>query len=299
MTLINLLQLFSIKDLALLIRCLFDRIPIIIGGKDADLIDDTLIELTNIMPIRKELIFGTDFLTSDEYNLILKEESLDYDNQRIIFRCPVHSEDQVLSNIKDIKGWVIGLVENGDRDMFFEKASLLRKKSNKSLFLIISKEHEIEYMKYYDNNKKKIDISFENKLINNILSQTEYSIERIKRVLEKKIVTNNLNSSIVESLIDLSQEEITIKENILKKEILEFHHACRRGLALLSRLNFLNQFQSVKIGKKTFFDSISYNGISTERFLDFIQAEWNESFNGLIDNRLVAILGDHLDSLWG
>jgi len=300
MNLMELLSLFPPNDFALVLRCIFDRIPVIVGGKDKDFLDDLLIELCDFMPIRKEVIFGTDFLEREEHEVIIQEERMNYDNHRIIYRSPINSEDMVLKNIENIKGWVIGLCMNGDVDAFYEKALRIRKKSPVSIFVNFDEKNKLEFVKLYAEDNNKLDTSLEKMIVKKTFSQTEHALERIKRVLDKKIQGNSdINSSIIASVVDLTQEESIIKENVFKKEILEFYQASRRGLALLTRLNFLNQFQPVKIGKKTFFDAISYDDVNTSRFLDFVQAEWGECFNGLIDDSRLSILGDHLDSLWG
>jgi hypothetical protein len=279
---------------------MFDRVPIIIGGTDKEFVDDLIIKLCDAVSIRKEIVFGTDFIEKKEHETIIQEEKIDYDNHRIIFRAPVNSDEMILRNMDDLKGWIIGLRVNGDIDGFYERASRLRKKCQKSIFIKLSDDNSVEFVKNYSENGNKIDTSLEKQIIRKTISQTEHALERIKRVLDKKIQGNTgINSSIITSLVDLSQEASIIKENVFKKEVLEFYQASRRGLALLTRLNFLNQFYQVKIGKKTFFDAISYEDVSTSRFLDFVQSEWGESFSNLIDDSRLSVLGDHLDSLWG
>lgn len=300
MNLMDLLSLFSSNDFALILRCMFDRIPVIVGGKDKDFLDEVIIKICDSIPIRKEVIFGTDFLERHEHDVMIQEEKMNYDNPRLIFRAPVNSEELLQKNIHELSGWIIGLRVNGDVDGFFETASRIRKKSAASLFIKFDERNKVEFVKLYSEENSKLDTSLEKMIIKKTFSQTEHALERIKRVLDKKTQGNsNINSSILASLIDLTQEESIIKENVFKKEVLEFYQASRRGLALLTRLNFLNQFQPVKIGKKTFFDAISYDDVNTARFLEFIQSEWGECFTGLIDDSRLSVLGDHLDSLWG
>ncbi len=298
MNLVQVMDIFNTKDFALVLRCLLDRIPIIIGGNDPDVIDSIILELCSAVSIRKELVFGTDFFEVEEYKTIVNEENLDYDNQRMIFRSPVGSEDIVLAKINDLRGWVVGLVINGNVDAFFEKASRLRKKNGHSLFIKLRDGSNLDFIKFYGD--KSIDTSLELRLIKTIFSETENSLARIKRVLDKKIIGNDsIGENIINDLVDLGQEDLIIKENMFQKEIMSFYQASRRGLALLSRLNFFSQFQPVKVGRKAFFEAISYPQVDTGRFLDFIEAEWGEKFEGLVDDSLVSILGDHLDSLWG
>ena len=189
---------------------------------------------------------------------------------------------------------------NGNIDTFYEIVSRLRKLSRNSLFIKLNEKNEVEFVKFYSLDKNNLKLNLEKEIIKNTFSETEYSLERMKRILDKKIQQkDSLNQSIIDSLIDLSQEEAIIKENIFKREIINFYQACRRGLALLSRLNFLNEFQEVKIGKKTFFDAISYKSIDSKRFLEFLECEWGENFQDLLDTSKLSLFGDHLDSLWG
>jgi hypothetical protein len=273
---------------------------VIIGGPDREFIDELMIKLVDSISIRKEFVYGTDFLKKEEYENIINQERLDYSNPRVIIRAPVNHEDMVLENIENLNGWLIGLLKGNDIDAFFEKASRLRKRCPVSLFVILGASREIEAINLYGKERSKYEIDLESSILKKTMLQTESSLERMKRVLDKKIqASKSINGSILESLADLSQEEALIKENVFKKEILEFYQASRRGLAVLSRLNFFNQFQPVKIAHKTFFDAISYDSINTQRFLEFVQAEWNENFSELIDDSMLSKFGDHLDSLWG
>lgn len=124
----EILNMFSTNDFALILRCIFDRIPIIIGGKDKERVDDLLIKLCDLIPIREEIVFGTDFLEKEEHDAINQEEKINYDNQRILFRAPVNTEPLILKKIDSLKGWIIGLCINGNLDAFFETALRLRKK---------------------------------------------------------------------------------------------------------------------------------------------------------------------------
>ena len=300
MNLIEIFEIFTIKEFAMILRCLLDRIPIIIGGKNSEFIDAILLKLTDSVPIRKEIIFGNDFVKLEELKRLYDNESIDFDNKKIIIRSPVRNENNILENIKKIKGWVIGVGLNGNIDTFYEIVSRLRKLSRNSLFIKLNEKNEVEFVKFYSLDKNNLKLNLEKEIIKNTFSETEYSLERMKRILDKKIQQkDSLNQSIIDSLIDLSQEEAIIKENIFKREIINFYQACRRGLALLSRLNFLNEFQEVKIGKKTFFDAISYKSIDSKRFLEFLECEWGENFQDLLDTSKLSLFGDHLDSLWG
>ena len=301
MNLIELIDMFPRDDLALVFRCILDRVPVIVGGHDANLINQIVMKLVDFFPFRKEMVYGTDFLKREEYDSIVQEECMDYDQHKILIRAPTHLEESILEHMDDLRGWIIAMCVDGDIDGFYENASRLRAKSLVSSFVYFNKNAKMQFTRYFNGNRiTNIETRLERNLLKRTLSQTSITIEKIKRVLDKKITNkSDINESILNSLVDLSQEEEIIKENMLKKEFTEFYQAARRGLAVLSRLNFLNQFHPVRIGKKTFFDAVSYNESSTGRFLDFVRSEWGESFDDLIDDSKISALGDHLDGLWG
>ncbi|MBD3185336.1 hypothetical protein GF325_00795, partial [Candidatus Bathyarchaeota archaeon] len=60
MNLVEILGMFSRKEFALMLRCLLDRIPIIVGGNEQEFVDDFLTKICDSISIRKEIVFGTD-----------------------------------------------------------------------------------------------------------------------------------------------------------------------------------------------------------------------------------------------
>ena len=75
------------KNTSLILYCLLDRIPIIVFGDNSDEVDSFILELSEIIHFRKELVYHTDFISKKEYDLLMQNENIDYNSQRIQIRC--------------------------------------------------------------------------------------------------------------------------------------------------------------------------------------------------------------------
>ena len=84
----NILEDLKKSDSSLIFYCLLNRIPIIITGEDSEIIDNFLIDLSDLMHFRKEVVFYTDFISNSEYQGLLQNEVIDYNSQRAQIRCP-------------------------------------------------------------------------------------------------------------------------------------------------------------------------------------------------------------------
>ena len=88
MNFFKLLEILKGPDAALILYALLDRVPIIVYGDDDAMIDDFVIDLSNLIHFRKEFIFYTDFISMSEYDNLVMDESVDYNSQRTHIRCP-------------------------------------------------------------------------------------------------------------------------------------------------------------------------------------------------------------------
>ncbi len=57
MNFFKVLDKLKAKKMALIIYCLLDRIPLIVLGNDSNIIDEFLIELSELVHFRKEIVF--------------------------------------------------------------------------------------------------------------------------------------------------------------------------------------------------------------------------------------------------
>ena len=97
-------------DASLIFYSLLNRIPIIVLGDNTQEIDDFLIELSELIHFRKELVFYTDFISLTEYNELIQNESIDYNSQRTHIRCPCNVALKALNNFESYVSWLIELI---------------------------------------------------------------------------------------------------------------------------------------------------------------------------------------------
>jgi len=298
MNFFKILDKFKKQYISLILYCLLDRIPIIVLGDNSEDINDFLMELSELVHFRKEFVFYTDFISADEYDDLISNESIDYNYQRTHIRCPCEVAIKALNTFKNIGSWLIGIVIPGD------KTDLLRLKE-----FINSKTNVILYISYFPNNfsigldqinLKSIDLTLEENILKKISQDTEKSLIKMKRVLNDKITLNQLDNDLVSTLLDFEVEKSELKKNIFRREIQNFYSGSKRAFFILSRLNLINNIEIyTKIGSKTLLKTIDYEEASIDRMLSFIEKEWGENFSNLIENGKKSFMGDKIVSLWG
>ena len=298
MNFFKILDKFKKNNISLILYCLLDRIPIIVLGDNSDEIDNFLMELSELVHFRKEFVFYTDFISADEYDDLISNESIDYNYQRAHIRCPCEVAIKALNTFKIIGSWLIGLV------IPREKSDLLRLKE-----FINTKTNVILYISYFSNNfsigldqinLKSIDLTLEENILRKISQDTEKALIKMKRVLNDKITSNQLDNDLVQTLLDFEVEKSELKKNIFRREIQNFYSGSKRAFFILSRLNLINNIEIyTKIGSKTLLKTIDYEEASIERIISFIEKEWGENFSDLIEDGKKSFMGDKIVSLWG
>ncbi|MHA1844441.1 MAG: hypothetical protein ACTSWE_09295 [Promethearchaeota archaeon] len=290
----------------MILYCLLDRIPIIVMGNEAEIVDSFLIELSDLINIRSDLVFNTDFISKEEYEYLLQNESLDYNIQRIIIRSPCDISFKAFKLFDNFTSWLIGISR---KDPSFNKTTIrdLIKKKLKQYLLIHLNLEKIELFQE-GISLKSLNLTLEEEILNKISKDTEKSIAGMKRVLLERIYTQDLDDNLMKTLLDFDNEKEEIKKNILKKEIQNFFSACKRAFFILSKLNLLyNMEMNVKISHKTLLKTIDYiQGNSAgssiapiERIISFIEKEWGENYSILIENDKKLGLTENIQSLWG
>ncbi|MHA1835921.1 MAG: hypothetical protein ACTSYQ_03215, partial [Candidatus Odinarchaeia archaeon] len=139
----------KIEDFPMVLRCLLDRIPIIIFGSDKNDLDTFAVNLIKFTPHRQELVFWSDFATVEEYDRIRDEESQDFDTPRVIIRSPALAAKQALNNFNNFKGWIFSISADViDLDSCID--TILNKEKN---VLVIDLDNGSE-VNYITNNKR-------------------------------------------------------------------------------------------------------------------------------------------------
>ena len=283
---------------SVILYCLLERVPVFVLGDDSEKIDNFLIELSELIHFRKDYIFYTDFVSTNEYEDLILNENIDYNYYRAHIRCPCNVSLKALNQFDNFNSWLIGLVIPEQKEKFYDIKNLISQKSEKLIFITILSDNISIELKQID--LKSIDLTFEQNIFKKITLDTEKSINKMKRVLTDKITVKDLDNDLVTTLLDFDEEKIELKKNIFKREIQNFYSGSKRAFFILSRLNLLNNVGIYTgIGSKTLFETIDYEETSIERIISFISKEWGESFSNLIENSKKNFLGDKIVSLWG
>jgi len=283
---------------SLILYCLLDRIPIIVLGEDSDKIDNFLIELSELVHFRKDYVFYTDFVSIEDYENLISNESIDYNYQRAHIRCPCNVSIKALNQFENINSWLIGLMIPNLKEQFNKIKTHIRSKAKELLFITISSDKisiEVDGI-----NLKLIDLTLEQNIFKKITQDTEKSIVKMKRVLSDKITATELDKDLLKTLLDFEEEKSELKKNIFKREIQNFYSGSKRAFFILSRLNLLNDIGiQTQVGSKTLLETIDYEEAPIERMISFINKEWGENYSILIEDGKKAFMGDKIVSLWG
>jgi len=298
MNFFKLLDKLKRKQSLLILYCLLDRIPIIVFGDDSNLIDDLLLELSELIDFRKEMVFYTDFISNNEYTNLIQNEDIDYNIQRIQIRCPDEVSFEALNQFKNFRSWLMGINIIKQNENLQQIKSLIKKKI--SAFLNISITSNKISVEFEGINTKLLNLSLEQEILQKISQDTEKSIIRMKRVLSDRIKLNNIDDDLIQTLLDFNAEKNELKRNIFKKEIQIFYSGSKRAFFILSRLNLLNNLEiKTKIGSKTLLETIDFEDVPIGRIISFINHEWGEDYSNLIENNNKIFIVDKIDSLWG
>ena len=298
MNFFKLLEKLKLQDSSLILYCLLDRIPVIVYGDEQEDINNFLIDLSNLIHFRKELVFYTDFISENEYISLLQNEDIDYNSQRVHVRCPANVALKALNQFNQFNSWLIGFEISEKNQKIIQFIQSIKKKIQ--CFLAISFFNNSISVSIEGLNFKLIDSSLENNILQKISEDTEKSVIKMKRVLSEKIKMESINDDLINLLLDFENEKEILKRNILKKEIQNFYSGSKRAFFIFSRLNLLNNINmNTKIGSKTLLETIDYGGASIERIISFIKKEWGEDFSILIENGKKVNALDSIQSLWG
>lgn len=286
----KLIMNLSKEEFSQLLNCLFLRIPIIVFGENSDTINMFVDFLTTLIPHREPIVYWTDFVTREEHLQLLSAEERDYDVKRVVILIYTQYAKRALSEFSEFKGCIIGVKSTS---MALEDVIkiILGKNDSCGVFYVSN----LFKFRIYGN----ISMYFGKMLSEHVIEKTGVAMERIRKVLIKKLGKKQLSENILKILLDFDVEEEAIREEILKEEILKFVHACRRALYLLSRIRLLEQFRITgRISGKTLLETIGYFQTPPEDIILFIKAEWGEDFENILQKGRLSHIEDWLSSLW-
>jgi hypothetical protein len=280
------------KELAIVLRSVLDRYPVIIHGDSPEILDSIAEALVKFVPHRKEVVFGSDFVSYSEHERMKSHEKSDYNGERIVYRSPTSATQLLCSQIKDYQGWIVA----SDQNNFDE---LKRNLAESSLSPIIIRFEEGTVKLESNGSSKTIaNTRFEEKLLEKVTSETGAKIERITRIL-RRAAHGKVSERLEKNLIDLKHEEERVRLSLFKEHIQGFVEAAWRVMVILMRLRLLEGV-GVKSGisDKMLTQAIDYKGSSINRLLDFVKAEWGEDFQSSVQEGAGHQFGDRLEGFW-
>ena len=292
----KLIEILGKHQLSLLLRIVLDRYPVIIIGNDRSKVDNLLNGIITLAPHRHEYIFWSDFLEPDEYIQLIQEEQNDFNIPRIIFCSPSNASKHLLDRIEKLKGWIVGFaISNG----FLKEEIILNIKRFEEKFLTILIEQNGLELILYGLKNNDLNLTFEKNLIDKAIQKTETALEKMKRVLKKKIKIAPSNE-VMAAIMRFDSEEEKIRTNIFIQEVQAFVQAGMRSLAILSRIDLLRELGfKVELSGKTLLQTIDYEEVNAERILQLVQAEYGIDFSPCIRGGKMVQIGDKIDGFWG
>ena len=278
------------KQLAIVLRSVLDRYPVIIHGDSSEIADSIAETLVKFVPHRREVVFGSDFVSFSEHERMMSHEKSDYKGERIVYRSPSTSTELLCSEINDFQGWIMAIDQ---KDIEEVKGNLAQ-----SSPIIIRFVEGVLKIESNGTPKTISNTRFEEKLLEKVTSETGAKMERIIRIL-RRATHGKVSERLEKSLIDLKHEEERIRLSLYREHIQGFVEAAWRVMIILMRLRLL-QGVGVKsvISDKMLRQAIDYHGSSIERLMDFIKAEWGEDFQSSVQDGAGHQFGDRLEGFW-
>jgi hypothetical protein len=298
----NLIEYFSnsnSNDIAILINSLLNRLTILITGNNEQEIESFMNEIISLVPFRNLLIYYTDFTDTDDFLSFKETEQQDYDVKRGIYLCYPFASDKLIENFHNFDSWIIGVIKSDmNQNLMDEIKDKIYHYQPFYLYLEIKDNKFLSQIE--GKNFPEIDLSFEKWIIENAIRNTEISIEKMKRVISKRIKSKNIKDFIPTNLLNFNYEENNIKYNLIRNEIIKFYQACKRSFSILNRIKILSEMGiSSTLSAKTLYKTIHYDQASIKRIIKFIQKEWDIDFSNFLELKKISNFTDTFESLWG
>jgi len=293
----NLIGLVSKDNFTRILRGLMNRIPIFVIGNESIQIDRVVNSLVKLVPHRHEMVYWNDFIENHEAERLFEEEKVDYNVPRLIISSLSNATPHAMRKIMNFDGWVLGYHAK-DRS-FKEIIAEIQAIVEKALFIVIYND-QVEIINHnVDWNGIKLD--FEKYLIQKSIVQTEIALEKMNRVLKKKIKSKKIPSTqMLDAIMNFETEETKIRQNIYNQIMEEFVQANVRALAILSRIELLQELGfNIQISEKTLLKTIDYYDVDHQRLLEFLNYEYGIDFSKCIGTGMKIEIGDVIESKWG
>jgi hypothetical protein len=298
----NLTELFSnsnTEDISLILYGLLNRIPILVTGPDDNEIESIINDFSTLLIFRNIMVFYTDFTSADDYLSFIENEEQDFDIQRNTYLCYPFAIEKVIDIVNNFHSWILGCsyTEKDHTILSQIKEKLF---VNSPFFIYIEIKNDYLIAQLEGKEFPQFNLTFERWILENAIKKTEISIERMRRVISKRLKIKKIGQDHYHNLMNFKVEELDLKSNIIKKEILDFFQASRRAFSILNRVRSIKELgMKSNISSKTLLNTIAYDRAPIKRILQFILEEWQTRFDEYLELKKVNNFTDTFESLWG
>lgn len=217
MDLINRFSQSEIEDVSLLLKCLLDRIPIVIISDQEEIIENLINELISLIPFRNNLIFLSDFIELSDYLEIREYEENDLNSERNVFLCFPNASLKAIETITTFQSWIFGVII--DKNSYANYIKIYNKMySLVDYFLKLEIDEKSLKTEIVGKSFPSFDLSLEKWIYENAINRTEIEIEKMKRIISKRTNYRKIPVEEKKSIMNFEIEEKEIKENIIKKK---------------------------------------------------------------------------------
>jgi len=292
------------EDFPLLLNAVMSRLPILVAGNDAELVDDVTESLTMLAPHRHKLVFWRDFTSESEILAVWEEEKHDYEVNRTIV-CGLSSNLRLaLDRITRFAGWILAIPLGAtvlgvhvDDGLLQNVVSRILQTSGNCGILQVNSPSSMTFslMEPYNSS-----LEVEKKIVSKILTRKRQSLERIRRLLRKSLRGLEVSNHVVNAVLKLDDESEKLTQDVFDEEISNYVHAARRAVTLLSRIRLARELgASTALTERNLYEAIGWDSGELPDLIHFIRAEWHEDFSDCVKSGALSGLGAWVDSMWG
>lgn len=287
-----------------MLNSILNRIPILVVGRDSEILDDLSESLTRLCPHRHKLVFWREFTSSDEISSVIEEEKHDHEVARTVVCCLSSTISLALERIQDFTSWIMAACIRQDsyaHAMTEYQLEEIEKKvgtsTNNVGTLRVESPSRIHFSLL---NPLKSQLEVERRIVDIILTRKTQALERIKRLLGKSLRGLELPNGMMTAVLQLDDEAEKITQDIFEEEINSFVYAARRAVTLLSRIRLARELgASTVLTERNLYEAIGLDYGGLNELIQFIHSEWHEDFSDCIKGGSLSGLGAWVDSMWG
>ncbi|TFG15261.1 hypothetical protein EU537_01145 [Candidatus Thorarchaeota archaeon] len=287
-----------------LLNSVLNRIPILVVGRDSEILDDLTESLTRLSPHRHKLVFWREFTSSDEIRSVIEAEKHDHEVARTIVCCLSSTISLALERIQNFASWIMAACIRQDsyaHAMTEYQLGEIEEKVGASIrnvgTLRVESPSRIHFSLLKPSNSQ---LEVERRIVDIILTRKKQALERIKRLLGKSLRGLELPKGMMKAVLQLDDEAEKITQDIFEEEIKGFVYAARRAVTLLSRIRLARELgASTVLTERNLYEAIGLDYGGLNELIQFIRSEWHEDFSDCIKGGSLSGLGAWVDSMWG